>query len=98
MPAICCKGGTWHEDIALKIYGRDSGWCSYLFAQLLPWLRGRKVFLLVLGSGNGRGSSRIMTKYDCSSAANPIGGICKQDLRKMLLWASKELGLIGGDS
>ena len=66
---------------------------AYLFAQLLPWLRGRKGFLLVLGSGNVDEALRgYMTKYDCSSAdLNPIGGICKQDLRKMLLWASKEL-------
>ena len=33
-----------------------------------------------------------MTKYDCSSAdINPIGGICKNDLRKLLVWASNTL-------
>ena len=52
---------------------------AYLCAQLLPWVRGRKGFLLVLGSANVDEALRgYMTKYDCSSAdINPIGGICK---------------------
>ena len=52
---------------------------AYLCAQLLPWVRGRQGFLLVLGSANVDEALRgYMTKYDCSSAdINPIGGICK---------------------
>ena len=44
----------------------------------------------MLGSANVDESLRgYMTKYDCSSAdVNPIGGICKSDLKNMLLWAS----------
>ncbi len=30
-----------------------------------------------------------MSKYDCSSAdLNPIGGMCKGDLKRMLIWVS----------
>lgn len=35
-----------------------------------------------------------MTKYDCSSGdLNPIGGICKGDLKQMLLWVSKKYNI-----
>lgn len=35
-----------------------------------------------------------MTKYDCSSAdINPIGGINKSDLKRTLIYLSKELDL-----
>jgi NAD+ synthase (glutamine-hydrolysing) len=35
-----------------------------------------------------------MTKYDCSSAdINPIGGINKSDLRRTLIYLSKEMNL-----
>merc|ERR1712146_711124 len=63
---------------------------AYLSAQLLPWVRGRTGFLLVLGSSNVDEALRgYMTKYDCSSAdLNPIGGISKGDLKRMLHWAS----------
>ena len=66
----------------------------YLLAQLLPWVRGRKGGLLVLGSANVDESLRgYVTKYDCSSAdINPIGGISKSDLRRFLLWAGNHLG------
>ena len=93
-PRFMVQGGTWQEDIALQnIQARLRMVTAYLFAQLLPWLRGNRGFLLVLGSGNVDEALRgYMTKYDCSSAdLNPIGGICKQDLRKLLLWASEEL-------
>ena len=64
---------------------------SYVFAQLLPWVRNTSGFLLVLGSSNvDEGLRGYMTKYDCSSAdLNPIGSISKVDLNKMLLYASK---------
>jgi NAD synthase len=48
---------------------------SYLFAQLLPWVRGRKGALLVLGAANVDEALRgYFTKYDCSSSdIAPIG-------------------------
>jgi len=62
---------------------------AYMFAQLLPWVRGRSGGLLVLGSANVDESLRgYLTKYDCSSAdINPIGGISKTDLRKFIAYA-----------
>jgi NAD+ synthase (glutamine-hydrolysing) len=48
---------------------------SYLFAQLLPWVRGRMGALLVLGAANVDEALRgYFTKYDCSSSdIAPIG-------------------------
>lgn len=65
---------------------------AYLLAQLLPWVRGRQGFLLVVGSANVDEALRgYLTKYDCSSAdINPIGGISKADLRRFLLWAASK--------
>ena len=68
---------------------------SYLFAQLMLWVRGRASGgLLVLGSANVDEALRgYMTKYDCSSAdINPIGGISKTDLRSFLRYISLDLG------
>ena len=66
---------------------------SYMLAQLLPTPRVRDTggFLLVLGSANVDEALRgYYTKYDCSAAdLNPIGGICKTDLRKFLLHAGQ---------
>lgn len=79
------------EDLALQnIQARVRMVIAYLSAQLLPWVRGRTGFLLVLGSSNVDEALRgYMTKYDCSSAdLNPIGGISKGDLKRMLCWAS----------
>lgn len=61
---------------------------SYLFAQLMLWVRGRPGGLLVLGSSNVDESLRgYFTKYDCSSAdVNPIGGIGKSDLKRFLTY------------
>jgi NAD+ synthase (glutamine-hydrolysing) len=55
---------------------------------------GQKGFLLVLGAGNVDEALRgYMTKYDCSSAdINPIGGISKGDLKRMLLFVSDNFG------
>jgi NAD+ synthase (glutamine-hydrolysing) len=65
---------------------------AYFFTQLLPWIRGRSGFLLVLGSANvDEGLRGYLTKYDCSAAdLNPIGAISKQDLKCMLLWGADE--------
>lgn len=91
LPRYQCQGGTVVEDLALQnLQARLRMVMAYLCAQLLPWTRNRSSFLLVLGSANVDESLRgYMTKYDCSSAdLNPIGGICKADLKKMLIWAA----------
>lgn len=92
-PRYETQGGSPTEDIALQnIQARLRMVLTYLCAQLFPWVRGRSGFLLVLGSGNVDESLRgYMTKYDCSSAdINPIGGICKGDLKNMMLWAAEQ--------
>ena len=68
---------------------------AYLFAQLLPFVRGKTGGLLVLGSANVDESLRgYLTKYDCSSAdINPIGSISKTDLKRFIAWAEIELEL-----
>ncbi|KAG7355090.1 NAD+ synthetase [Nitzschia inconspicua] len=89
-PHFQIHGGTMAEDLALQnIQARLRMVTAYLFAQLLPWTRSRKGFLLVLGSANvDEGLRGYMTKYDCSSAdLNPIGAISKGDLKRMLAWA-----------
>lgn len=91
-PKYQSQGGTASEDLALQnIQARLRMVMAYLCAQLFPWLRGNKGFLLVLGSANVDEALRgYMTKYDCSSAdVNPIGGMSKGDLKKMLLWVSE---------
>lgn len=68
---------------------------SYLFAQLMLWVRNRPGGLLVLGSANVDESLRgYMTKYDCSSAdINPIGGISKTDLKHFLVYAQNKFNI-----
>ena len=91
-PRFVSQGGTLTEDLALQnIQARLRMVTAYMLAQLLPWVRNRKGFLLVLGSANvDEGLRGYMTKYDCSSAdLNPIGAISKLDLKRMLIWASK---------
>jgi len=92
-PNFSSRGGTISEDLALQnIQARLRMVTAYLFAQLLPWVRGKSGFLLVLGSANvDEGLRGYMTKYDCSAAdLNPIGAISKGDLKRLLLWAAKE--------
>eukprot|EP01031_Cornospumella_fuschlensis_P033793 gene33793-40892_t len=87
VPRFTVQGGSMSEDLALQnIQARLRMVMAYLCAQLFPWLRGNAGFLLVLGSANVDEALRgYMTKYDCSSAdINPIGGMCKGDLKKML--------------
>lgn len=94
-PRFLSRGGTSAEDLALQnIQARLRMVMAYLLAQLLPWVRGRQGFLLVLGSANVDEALRgYMTKYDCSSAdLNPIGGISKVDLKQLLAWAARERG------
>ena len=94
-PKFKVDGGANAENLALQnIQARVRMVLSFLFAQLLPWVRGKSGFLLVLGSANvDEGLRGYMTKYDCSSAdVNPIGGISKADLRSFLRWGAMNLG------
>lgn len=87
IPQYKSNGGSLRENLALQnVQARLRMVLAYLFAQLLLWVRGRSGGLLVLGSSNVDESLRgYFTKYDCSSAdINPIGGICKADLKKFL--------------
>ena len=94
-PIFKIFGGSQIENLALQnIQARLRMVLSYLFAQLLPWVRGiqNSGGLLVLGSANVDECLRgYLTKYDCSSAdINPIGGISKTDLKGFIAYASKE--------
>lgn len=94
-PIFKIFGGSQIENLALQnIQARLRMVLAYLFAQLLPWVRGIKNSggLLVLGSANVDECLRgYLTKYDCSSAdINPIGGISKTDLKKFITYASKQ--------
>lgn len=94
-PIFKIFGGSQTENLALQnIQARLRMVLAYLFAQLLPWVRGIKNYggLLVLGSANVDECLRgYLTKYDCSSAdINPIGGISKTDLKKFIAYASSK--------
>lgn len=95
IPRYQVDGGTRAENLALQnIQARIRMVIAFMFASLLPWVRGKAGFLLVLGSANvDEGLRGYLTKYDCSSAdVNPIGGISKQDLRMFLKWSAQNLG------
>lgn len=95
-PRFRVHGGSSAENLALQnIQARLRMVLAYLFAQLLPWARGRQGGLLVLGSANVDESLRgYLTKYDCSSAdINPIGAISKTDLKKFIAWAQRSFDL-----
>ncbi|KAL7274958.1 glutamine-dependent NAD(+) synthetase [Rhizina undulata] len=86
-PIFKVHGGTKTENLALQnIQARLRMVLAYMFAQLLPWVRGNQGGLLVLGSANVDECLRgYLTKYDCSSAdINPIGGISKTDLKSFI--------------
>ncbi|CAK4083112.1 unnamed protein product [Aphanomyces euteiches] len=105
-PQFGGHGGTPSEDLALQnIQARLRMVMAYLLAQLLPWVRSRSGFLLVLGSANvdealrgyigfvtsSSNCLRYMTKYDCSSAdLNPIGAVSKTDLKRFLAYAAQK--------
>ncbi|KAH9951184.1 glutamine-dependent NAD(+) synthetase with GAT domain-containing protein [Amylocystis lapponica] len=95
-PQFRVHGGSAAENLALQnIQARLRMVIAYLFAQLLPWVRGRSGGLLVLGSANVDESLRgYFTKYDCSSAdLNPIGAISKTDLKKFIAYAQDAFDL-----
>ena len=84
------------ENLALQnIQARIRMVLSFVLAQLMPWVRGRSGFLLVLGSANvDEGLRGYMTKYDCSSAdINPIRGHQQGDLRSFLQLGGRQVGL-----
>ncbi|ORX33566.1 hypothetical protein BD324DRAFT_639339 [Kockovaella imperatae] len=95
-PRFKVHGGSNAENLALQnIQARLRMVVGYMFAQLLPWARGKSGGLLVLGSANVDESLRgYLTKYDCSSAdVNPIGGISKTDLKRFISYAEKAFDL-----
>lgn len=95
-PKFKVHGGSYSENIALQnIQARLRMLLSYLFAQLLPWVRGKQGGLLVLASSNVDECLRgYLTKYDCSSAdLNPIGSISKTDLKRFISWAQHKFSL-----
>ncbi|KAJ1740461.1 glutamine-dependent NAD(+) synthetase [Coemansia sp. RSA 989] len=95
-PRYEVHGGSRAENLALQnIQARLRMLLAYLFAALLPWVRGRQRSVLVLGSANVDESLRgYFTKYDCSSAdLNPIGSISKADLRKYVAYARDQMKL-----
>jgi len=100
-PKFSARGGSARENLALQnVQARLRMVLSYLFAQLMLWVRARPGGLLVLGSANVDEALRgYMTKYDCSSAdINPIGGISKTDLKKFLSLARNRFNLSVLDS
>ncbi|OBZ66727.1 Glutamine-dependent NAD(+) synthetase [Grifola frondosa] len=95
-PQFRAHGGSAAENLALQnIQARLRMVIAYLFAQLMPWVRGRYGGLLVLGSANVDESLRgYFTKYDCSSAdLNPIGAISKTDLKRFIAYAQDAFDL-----
>lgn len=95
-PTYKVHGGSLAENLALQnIQARLRMVLAYLFAQLLPWVRGKQGALLVLGSANVDESLRgYLTKYDCSSAdVNPIGAISKTDLKRFIAYAETAFNL-----
>uniref|UniRef100_A0A1Q3G1Q7 Glutamine-dependent NAD(+) synthetase n=1 Tax=Culex tarsalis TaxID=7177 RepID=A0A1Q3G1Q7_CULTA len=95
-PLFRANGGCPRQNLALQnIQARTRMVLSYLFAQLMLWVRNRPGGLLVLGSANVDEALRgYMTKYDCSSAdINPIGGISKTDLKRFLLYAKEKFNI-----
>ncbi|KAJ1767730.1 glutamine-dependent NAD(+) synthetase [Coemansia sp. RSA 1813] len=95
-PRYAVHGGSSAENLALQnIQARLRMLLAYLLAVLLPWTRGKRRSLLVLGSANVDESLRgYFTKYDCSSAdLNPIGSVSKADLRKYIAYARDHMGL-----
>lgn len=65
-PQYKLHGGSQAENLALQnIQARLRMVMSYMFAQLLPFVRGRQGGLLVLGSANVDESLRgYLTKYE----------------------------------
>lgn len=70
-PEFRAHGGTNAENLALQnIQARLRMLLAYLFAQLLPWVRGREGGLLVLGSANVD-ERCVKGKHFLKASANP---------------------------
>jgi NAD+ synthase (glutamine-hydrolysing) len=94
-PKYESQGGTPAEDLALQnMQARSRMVLSYTLSSLMMWRFNREGWLLVLGSSNlDEGLRGYCTKYDCSSAdLNPLGCICKNDLKAMLKWLAENNG------
>jgi NAD+ synthase (glutamine-hydrolysing) len=88
VPQYQSLGGSRSEGLALQnLQARLRLTLSYYYAQLIAALKGTTAGpLLVVATGNcDEGLSGYFTKFDCSSGdLNPIGSICKNDLRKFV--------------
>lgn len=95
-PKFARHGGCVAEDLALQnVQARIRMVLAYFIAQLYLWSRQRNGALLVLSCGNLDECLRgYLTKYDCSSGdLNPIGSICKSDLRMLVEHCAREFQL-----
>ncbi|KAJ7770877.1 hypothetical protein DFH07DRAFT_1003111, partial [Mycena maculata] len=97
-PQFHAHGGTADENLALQNIQarfRLQMVLAYMFTQLLPWVWGKVVGLLVLSGANiNENLQGYLTKYDCSSAdINFIGGISKTDLKKFIVYAEDAFAL-----
>lgn len=93
LPKYQSAGGSQQEDLALQnLQSRLRLILSYFYAQLVVAIRKRTGPLLIVATGNAEeGLSGYFTKYDCSSGdLNPIGSICKNDLRKFVKYFMKK--------
>ncbi|XP_058732150.1 glutamine-dependent NAD(+) synthetase-like [Vicia villosa] len=94
-PRYKVDGGSEVENLSLQnIQAQIRMVIAYMLALLLPWVHNKPGFYLVLGSTNAdEALCGYLTRYDCSSAdINPIGSLCKQDIRAFLQWAAIHLG------
>ena len=92
VPKYQSRGGSRQEGLALQnLQSRLRLTLSYYYAQLICAINksNNGGTLLVVATGNcDEGLSGYFTKYDCSSGdLNPIGSICKNDLRKFVEYA-----------
>lgn len=86
-PRFKAHGGSVPESLALQNLQARLRLClSYYYVQLVTAMQGNSSPLLVIATGNcDEGLSGYFTKYDCSSGdLNPIGSICKNDLKKFV--------------
>lgn len=89
IPKYRSRNGSVQEGLALQnLQARLRLTLSYYYAQLVAAIgkTSNTGALLVVATGNcDEGLSGYFTKYDCSSGdLNPIGSICKNDLRRFV--------------
>jgi NAD+ synthase (glutamine-hydrolysing) len=95
VPKYHCLGGNRSEGLALQnVQARLRLTLSYYYAQLVAALRGGGSLLVVATGNCDEGLSGYFTKYDCSSGdLNPIGSICKNDLRRFVKYVMNSYDL-----